>query len=379
VAQTGYPIAMDIKFKTNEPTFKDVLSLVPAVYTKDFESVQTSGSFTLDGMVKGTYVEKQNGELSIPFFDVNFKVNDARFQYPDLPKSVEDINIDLKVTNDGKALDATVIHLKQFAMQIAENPININMVVQRPITDPYIKGDIVASIDLASIADVIPMEEGEKYAGNISSDIHIDGQMSTIEEERYEDFEAEGELIVLGFDYASPELDYPVFIENLYMNFSPKYVELEKLNAKVGRSDFSANGRIDNMLAYYFREEQLSGTFNLNSNLLDINEFMVEDSTAVDTTEEPSETNEDTSAMAVVEVPGNINFIMQSKIKTIVYDNMEIKNFDGKVSVKDQGVYLDKVAMELLQGKMVMTGSYATTNISQPDIDFSMDSSNFDI
>ena len=48
-------IIMDMTFKTKESTFKDVLSMVPAVYMTDFEGVETSGEFKLDGYVKGTY------------------------------------------------------------------------------------------------------------------------------------------------------------------------------------------------------------------------------------------------------------------------------------------------------------------------------------
>ena len=46
---------MDMKFKANKTEFKNILSLVPAVYTKDFASVKTAGKFSLDAFVKGIY------------------------------------------------------------------------------------------------------------------------------------------------------------------------------------------------------------------------------------------------------------------------------------------------------------------------------------
>ena len=46
---------MDINFKSPSNEFKDILSLVPAVYKNDFDKIKTSGSAAFSGFVKGTY------------------------------------------------------------------------------------------------------------------------------------------------------------------------------------------------------------------------------------------------------------------------------------------------------------------------------------
>jgi uncharacterized protein involved in outer membrane biogenesis len=50
---------MDLTFNTPENSFKSLLSLVPGVYTEDFEDIRTEGELAFGGSAKGTYSEKQ--------------------------------------------------------------------------------------------------------------------------------------------------------------------------------------------------------------------------------------------------------------------------------------------------------------------------------
>src|SRR5262249_8550055 len=49
---------MDITFNAPSTDFKNILSMIPAVYKKDFASVQTSGQAVFNGFVKGLYDSK---------------------------------------------------------------------------------------------------------------------------------------------------------------------------------------------------------------------------------------------------------------------------------------------------------------------------------
>ena len=85
------------------------------------------------------------------------------------------------------------------------------------------------------------------------------------------------------------------------LSFNPRTVQLENLDAVVGKSDFRAKGVIDNLLGYYFKKELLKGEFTLNSYLIDLNQFLSDDGSAAAT---------DTTASGVAEVPENINLMM---------------------------------------------------------------------
>jgi len=347
-------IDMDLTFGTKQTEFKSILSLVPDAYTQDFSDVKTAGSLALKGMTKGRFAE-EGESMQLPAFDVSLLVKDAMFQYPDLPESAENINIDIRAQNPGGSEDATLIDVNQFHVELAKNPIDLVMHVKTPVSDPDIDGTIQAQINLASLGNVIPVEEGESYSGSITSDIRLKGQLSAIEEERYEDFQADGKLIILDLDYESPELPYDVFLKKLYLEFSPKFVELTNFEATVGQSDLAADGRIDNMLAYYFKDDALTGTFNMRSNYLNLNEFMTEEEEVEGDSEETAEEGEaegtetetpaDSASSGVFEVPGNINFTLTTAIQKLIYDNMEITDLKGKIVMADQKIDMENLSM----------------------------------
>ena len=364
-------IEMDLKFGAKKTAFKNILSLVPAVYMTDFTSVKTDGKLALDGYAKGTYTE-----TLLPAFGLDLKIEDAMFKYPDLPKSVNNIQMDLHVNNPGGSEDNTLINLKKFHIELAGNPVDLKLKVSTPISDPNIDAGLKAKLDLASIKDVIPLEKGDEMTGKISSDVEVKGKMSALEEERYNDFVAQGQFIIQAMNYKSDSLPYDVFLNIMQLNFSPKYVELTEFDSKIGKSDIRANGKIENFIGYAFSDdEELKGRFNLNSNLLDLTEFMEEDSTTVSA--EATEVDEE--PLSVIEIPKNIDFTLNSSITKVVYDNMNIDNLKGELVVKDQKVSMNNVNMNLLGGSMLMNGFYETTNPKKPGISYDMNIQDFDI
>ena len=365
-------IDMDLKFSAKKTEFKNILSLVPAVYMTDFANVKTAGKLGLDGYAKGIYKE-----TSLPAFGLDLIVSNAMFKYPDLPKSVDNINIDLHVDNPGGSEDNTFVNLKKFHMELADNPIDMHMKVRTPVSDANIDGGIKAAFSLASLKDVVPMDEGDEMNGDIKADVTLKGKVSALEQEKYEEFQAEGQLGIMNMDYKSDSLPYDVMLKEMILNFSPQYVELASFKSQIGKSDISANGKIENFIAYAFADDEaLTGRFNMNSNLMDLNEFM-EEETEVAASEEGTAVEEE--PLSVIEVPKNIDFILNTTMKKVVYDNMDIDNIKGEMIVKDQKIKMNDVFMNLLDGSMVMNGHYETTDPKKPGFSYDMAIKDFNI
>src|SRR5690606_9521534 len=120
IAMPDTNIDMDIKFQARETEFKAILSLIPAVYSKDFATVKTAGKLSLDGWAKGRYNASE-----LPAFSTRLAIENAMFKYPDLPKSVDNINVDIKVDNPTGVLDATTVDVNQFHVELAGNPVDL--------------------------------------------------------------------------------------------------------------------------------------------------------------------------------------------------------------------------------------------------------------
>ena len=369
---------MDLKFKTNQTEFKNILSLIPGVYTADFKDVKTAGLLSLHGFAKGIYnPSTSSGQAQMPAFGLVLLVKDAMFQYPSLPKSVTDIQMDLMIDNKTGQPDATVIDLNKFHMEMAGNPVDARMHVSTPVSDANIKAIVKAKINLASVKDIIPLGKGDDLNGLIAADIKMAGRMSAIEKKQYEKFEAQGTLSVSDMNYSSKTLNFPAKIKSLMLNFTPQVVELTQFEAKLGKSDIELNGKIENFLQYALKNELLKGEFNLRSSLLDINELMATDTTAA----KQKATDTAAASMSAVEVPSNLDVILNATIGTMLYDNLNITAISGSVKIKDSKLTMDQLKMDLkdLEGTMMLTGIYNTQNKRRPSVDFDVDIANFDI
>ncbi len=367
-------IKMDLKFKANQTEFKSILSLIPSVYSKDFASVKTAGKLALDGYANGTYNASQ-----MPAFGVNLSIKDAMFKYPSLPKSVNNINIDVKVVNPTGVLDATTIDVNKFHVEMAGNPIDITAHVKTPISDPGLRAEFRGTVDLSSVKDFIPSEKGDDLSGIIKSDISVAGNMSSIDKKEYDKFKASGSLAIDKMNYKTASLPYEVHLNTMLLNFTTQFVELAKFDAKMGKSDVQASGKIDNLIQYLFKDSLIKGAFAINSNLMDLNELM--GSTATSTAAAPAATTAPTSTAStgVAAVPANIDFNLDAKIGKVIYTNLILDNMIGNIVVRNQKVDMTNLKMNTMGGALTINGFYETSNIKKPTTGLNLKVENFDI
>lgn len=366
-------IKMDLKFAVKQAEFKSLLSLIPAVYSKDFAGLKTSGKLAIDGFAKGTY-----NASSMPAFAVNLVIQDGMFKYPSLPKSVNNVNVDIHVNNPTGVLDETKVDVNKFHVEMAGNPIDLSAKVRTPISDPDLTANVKGMIVLASVGEFIPMEKTDKLSGTIKMDVSVAGRMSAIEKQKYEEFKASGSFEIDKMDYESATLTYPVKLNSMKMNFSTQYVELATFDALMGKSDVQANGKIENFMQYIFKDEALKGVFNLNSKLMDLNELMGPPSTETAVATSSAAATPTTEA-TVAEVPGNIDFVLNSKLDKVLFQNMVIDNLVGNIVVRNSKAEMTNLKMNTLGGTLVINGFYETTNPKKPTTGLNLVIDNFDI
>jgi len=380
VAMPSDAIDMDLTFLAKETAFRELLSMIPAEFTKDLEGVKTDGILSLNGYAKGTYLDS-----IYPAFGLNLAVENAMFQYPDLPKSVDDIQIKASVESKDGDLDNTIVDVQKFHIKLAENPFDFYLYMSNPMTDPFIKAGMNGKLILDNIRDVIPLEEGDELAGTFTTDLSLEGRLSTLEKEQYEDFKAKGSLLVEGIHYATDSLDYPVDLKEAKMEFTPQYVKLEKMDMLLGKSDISASGQLENFIGFALKDNQvLKGNLTVKSKLMDINELAGIDPEAeeeLDETEagEGEEATESEEPMEVVLIPKNIEFITRAEISKLVYDNMTITDIKGGIDLVEEKIAMTNTSMNLLGGNMIMNGYYETSDSTKPTYDFGMNIKKFDI
>ncbi len=366
-AMHGDDMVMDITYAAKQNEFKSFLSLIPALYTKDFKDLQSKGKMAFDGFVKGTFNDKQ-----MPAFGLNLSVDGGWFKYPALPAPVENVNMKLNVNNPDGNLDHTLVNLSKLHLELAGDPFDARLKASTPISDPFVDFAVKGKVVLDNIAKIAPIPEGTKIAGIILADFQAKGNVSSLGKKQYESFDASGTIEAKGVHYESPEIPKPFDLKDALVTLSPKAIQLNRFDAKIGKSDMQMSGQIANFIPYYFDKGTLSGSLNFNSSVFDANEFLNSDSAATPAAE-------DTAAMTVFEVPKNIDFNLNSHIGTLTYTNMEITNFIGNIQVANQKLTFSKIAMNTLGSSITMNGYYETTNPKKPEVDMAFGINNLDI
>lgn len=371
VQMAGNDINMDLKYAAKKNDFKDFLSLIPAIYSSSFKDIQSKGKLAFDGFAKGTFNEKQ-----LPAFAFNLMVEQGWFKYPALPAPVENVAIDFHVTNPDGNLDHTKIYLAKMHFELQGDPFDAKLLAENPMKDPFIDAHLKGKLNLDNVVKIVPMPAGTTLSGLLTSDFAAKGKISDIENKNYENFNASGTIAVSGINYKSAELPQGMNLSTATLAFNPKTVTLSNFDAKIGNSDMQMNGDLSNFFPYFFGKGTLVGNLNFKSNMMDANQFL---SNSTDTATAASSAGTDTSGMAVVEIPGNIDFTLTSSIAKLLYTNYNITNFNGMVKVANQKLTFSKVALNMLGSSMTMDGYYETTNPKKPTVEMAFGIKNLDI
>jgi hypothetical protein len=350
-------INIDLLFNAPETSFKSLLSMVPAFYMKDFAELNASGTFSIDGTVKGAY---SSADSTMPDITARLMVKDGAISYPDLPEKITAININGKVVADGKDMDKTSVDISRFHFELAGNPFDMTLKLATPISDPSVTVVARGKIDLARLQQALPMDS-LTLDGLIDISLNIAGRMSMIENKHYDQFRADGSLSIS--DMAFEMTDMPrVKISTAALTFSPAWSELSELKMTIGeKSDFSLSGRLENYIPYLFSDGILKGSLALSSNSVDLNEIL---------NIIPSDTTvKDTTAMEVIRVPEDIDFTFNAMIRKLVFNKLEASDVRGNIIVRDGVVRLNETGMKALGGSLLMNAAYDTRDTLKPVVD----------
>jgi hypothetical protein len=473
--KSGQVIDMDLKFSAPQSEFKSLLSMIPNAYTAGYDNVKADGTFKLDGMVKGKLTA-----TAYPAFNILLDIAGGSVKYPDLPLGISNINTNIKVNSPGSDLDQMLVDVSKFSLKIGSNPLEGYFRLRTPMSDPDVDTKIKGVLNLEELSKAFPMEGVKSLSGIINSDIVVKTSMSTIDKGDYANVDMSGTASIKNMNYAadgmptinigamqmdftpqqvnvpsfsmkmgksdlsgsgkidnilayfSPDktmkgsftlrsnyfnadewmteeevggssvgsgqsgaavsdeaifnrfdftldasvgkVDYDVYqIENLVAkgNFTPNALKVSQLSGKIGQSDFNASGTMTNIWNYLFENETLGGNLAIRSSYMNLNQFMTEEG-AAQTATPPAE------AAEPILVPDNIDMKVSADIATVIYDDMELKNMKGVLSVKNEEVRFDNLTANSLGGSMNIAGGYNTKNHEKPKFDFLMKLKNID-
>lgn len=333
-------IILGIAANSSAPDLNKFLTLIPAIYTSDFASMQTKGSGTLNVTLEGTY-----NDQSFPAYDMKVNVNNGYFKYPDLALPAEDINLDLHVYSLDGNTDRTVVDIPRLHFKLANDPFDLKLNMQNLSGNMLIDADAKGRIDLTNLTKIVPLPDTE-LSGNITTDLQIVGRVEDISASAIDKFEANGILTAQNIHYKSADMNEALDVNTAELLVQNQHLNIPVFEGKIGKNDINFSGSFTNFFGYALSDQILTGSAMLTSTHFNANEFTTE-----------SESKESIE-MTLVEVPGDVDLDFTASIATLIYDDLTLTNFSGAFGVQNRTVELRNVASDLLGGRVNLEGAY---------------------
>ncbi|HQQ81767.1 MAG: AsmA-like C-terminal region-containing protein [Cyclobacteriaceae bacterium] len=169
--EKGYDFGLT--FATQSTEFKNILSLVPGVFMKDFKQLSTQGELGFTGFINGAWIPDQK---QLPSMMANFKVTDARFKIDTLPDPIDHIQMEFQISNLYGIRDSTVFDFKNLSFEMLKHRVQ-GRFLWKGVDHIYLDGDLHADLDLAELERMYPID-GMELKGELMGEIKVKGPLA---------------------------------------------------------------------------------------------------------------------------------------------------------------------------------------------------------
>lgn len=332
------------------------------------EGMKLSGMFDIDGTANGIYDSKSN---ALPKMDAKINMKNGYVKNEEYKVELKNLNFNGTLVNPAGTMAAAMLNLPALHFDLDNEPIDAKVMINNfdnPVFDISCNG----GLDLGKMMKIYPVE-GMKLDGKLKiNQFFTKGSMEDVQNERYAKTNTGGNVQLQNIHYESKDLGYPVHIPSGTLNFNTQKLDLSAIYGTIGKTDFILNGNLTNYLAYaLFENEPLGGDLTIQCKKLNLNEWMgAEDPAAVS---EQSAVAPSSGEMSVVEVPSGYRMNINTSAQEVIYDNLILKNFSGKIGVEEKALNLKNVLFETLGGKFAVNGIYDTKNTKNPAFGLDLD------
>ena len=370
----GDSMFFDLKFDVPNINMKQVLELIPEEYKKSMADIEATGMINFNGVFKGLYYED-----IFPLTNINFNISNGNLKYPQLPDELTIHELNANIFMPEGSIDSLTVGIQNLHMQLADNPFTMHAKFSSLFNDPHLDVNLDGKIDLETLSKIIPLGD-IKMKGLMVANAFVLGKYSALERNDFTAFVSKGNVSLTNFYFQNSTVPQGLHLQNASLILQNQDLKINGMKGNIGRSDFSVTGQINRFMTYLFADDLLEGRFELNSKLIDANEFLAKSSNE-NAAETNIETPSDSSKAEVkpITFPKNMHLNFSANIAHLLYDKIDITNFNGSIELKNQLLTLRGLKMNMIDGVLNMDGTVLADGRQYPDVVFSLNVEGFDL
>lgn len=315
---------------------------------------QLSGQLSADIRMDARLSDVEQRAVDRIIFEGAIEASDIVYQQTGLPA----IGIQTaQVTASPQYLD-----IPAFKATLGSSPVDASARIDNLLAwltpDKTMTGWVKAYSPNLNIDQWIP-EVDEPDSFNDSTDLY---KAATNEEGQFDrfDFDCDLRADVIGYE------QYDIRDVAIKGSISPTLLQLDEGTLRIEGSDFRAAGSLVNWWPFVFDGAQLSGRVDLESEVINLNPFMTDDSAAAAT-----ETPGGEAPMTPIIIPDNIDLKVRATAGKVVYTDIVLETVTAELTVADAEARISTAKARAFGGTMIMSGGYDTKNPVSPHFDFS--------
>ncbi|EDM36669.1 outer membrane assembly protein [Pedobacter sp. BAL39] len=226
------------------------------------------------------------------------------------------------------------------------------------------------SIDIGKLYQLFAVK-GYQVKGSIYTDVAFKGLQSDAMSGRYSKLNNSGRMVVKGLNLRSDLFPEPFLIKNGVFSFFQDKMKFERFQAVYGKSDFSVNGYMSNIINYVLADNaKLTGNFNFLSNRIYADEFMAYSNSAAPSSAAPA---------GVIMIPDNLNVKLSANSAVVYYNDLEIKDAKGTMTLNNGTLSLIQTGFKLIGAPVTMDATYKSLNPRSATFNYHILASEFDV
>lgn len=313
-----------------EAGLRELLSIVPGVYTKALDRYDYSGK--IDFAMK---LEKSRPGNRTVLAEFGTKSASVR------PAGTKDEISKIRFAGQFRSVNGKeVLILRDIGAQIDGQPLRGSLRVEN-FSQPDISFDVDCKLNLETLSKFWKPDTVESMTG--SADVRIKargkGKISS-------HWLSEGDLTIRSLAMKLRGSDYLLEVAEGQLLLNGDAVLVNGLRGKAAGSDFNVNGKIDHLLTWLLTPDaRLRADMQLVAQKIDLNEILLD----------PSKSERQVEKYRL-ELPDRIELFADFKIGELRFRKFDARSLTGKIRLQNPFFSVENLQMETCSGQILLSG-----------------------
>jgi len=325
---------LDLDFKGKNLDIQSVLSLLPESQKDRIRDYKSEGNFYVNGKMKYQTTDKA-GKTDFSM-NVDFGVNNTTIVYQ--PKDAKLTNLNAKGRFVSTS-DQTLLELKDVSGDLMSDHFSGDMILTN-FNDPYLDLKVGGTLDLENFTKFWPIDTLSKLKGKITFNGLVKSKIeelkkNVLSENASLELQANLKDLVIQFKEEKDSTN----IYSCEVRALNRLVEVRNLSIKKGNSDMKIDGKLEGAFNYILdNKNPLKIYGNLKSERIVVEDFIY------------NETSASATKKSQVDVPDNINFILDASIDALSFGKFNASQVQGNIELKNKRILAESVNLNTMDG-----------------------------